>query len=149
VATDIEPAGLAHLVDFAERPRTEDWSLRAALVRYAQPQPQRVDDLLDVVRRTEFAIAQHTRLLRGDGAALWAALDGGPATDAEHAHLIGLLRVARELDDLGDVLAGWARDVSIERPDAAVDAVTTRVAARLDELGVPREEPRPPGRQRG
>lgn len=148
MATDIEPAELARLVDFAERSRLEDWSMRAALVRYAQPEPQRVDDLLDVVRRTEFALAQHTRVLRRDGVALWAALEGDPV-GRDHAHLVELLGVARELDALGDVLARWAVDISGERPDAEVDAVTDRAGARLDALGVPHEEPRPPGRQRG
>ena len=57
VPADIEPPELARLLDFAERPRTQDWSLRAALVRYAQPRPQSVSDLLDLVRRLEAALA--------------------------------------------------------------------------------------------
>ena len=38
-------------LDVAERPRSTGWSLRAALVRYAQPQPQRASDLIELVRR--------------------------------------------------------------------------------------------------
>ena len=143
---DIEPAALARLVDFAERPRTEDWSLRAALVRYAQPQPQRVNDLLDLVRRTEWALGQHAAVLQRDGATLWDALDGDTLpSDAEHAHLVQLLCVVTELDRIGDVLAGWAVDISGDRPDAAVDAVIADVGTRLDALGVPHEERSPPG----
>ena len=39
------------LADLSERPRTERWSLRAALVRYAQPEPERAGSVLEVVRR--------------------------------------------------------------------------------------------------
>jgi hypothetical protein len=149
VPAEIEPPALARLVDFAERPRTQDWSLRAALVRYAQQQPQRVNDLLDLVRRLEFALAQHAALLQRDGAALWDAFDGGATpSDQRHAHVVELLRVAAQLDRTGDVLADWAVDISGDRPDAAVDAAIADVGKRLDELGVPHEERAPP-RQRG
>jgi hypothetical protein len=149
VPADIEPPALARLVDFAERPRTEDWSMRAALVRYAQPQPQRVNDLLDLVRRTEWALAQHAAVLHREGQALWDAFDSGRVPDDPRlAHLVGLLRVVAEFDGIGDVLAGWAVDISGERPDAAVDAAIDEIGRQLDALGVPHEERVPP-RQRG
>ena len=73
----------------------------------------------------------------------------GAAASEELASVVELLRAARELDSLGDVLAAWAVDISGDRPDAAVDAVIADVGERLERLGVPREErPRPP-RQRG
>jgi hypothetical protein len=148
VPAEIEPPALARLVDFAEHPHTEDWSLRGALVRYAQPQPQRVNDLLDLVRRTEWALGRHTALLHRDGAVLWALHESGsPPSDPEHARILGLLGVAEELDRIGDVLADWAVDISGDRPDAAVDATIAEVDQRLDALGVPREErTRPRGR---
>jgi hypothetical protein len=60
----VEPAELAQLIDFAERPHTENWSLRAALVRYTSPQPQR-NDLLELVRRIQGGLdAQSTTLQR-------------------------------------------------------------------------------------
>ncbi len=149
VPAEIEPPALAQLVDFAERPHVEDWSLRAALVRYAQPQPQRVNDVLDLVRRTEWALGQHASLLQRDGAALWQALeDGTSPADAREAHVVDLLRVAEELDRLGDVLAEWAVDISGPRPDAEVDAAIQAVGAHLDRLGVPHEQRRPSPRQR-
>ena len=49
----ITPPELAALIDVSERQRAGDWSLRAALCRYAQPQPVRVSALLDLVRRIE------------------------------------------------------------------------------------------------
>jgi hypothetical protein len=148
VPAEIEPPALARLVDFAERPRIQDWSLRAALVRYAQPQPQRVNDLLDLVRRTEYALGQQATVLQRDGAAVWSALEGDTAPSEEHARLVEILGVVKELDRIGDVLAGWAVDISGDRPDAAVDATIQAVGSRLDELGVPHEERTPP-RQRG
>lgn len=144
----IEPPELARLIDFSERPRTRDWSLRAALVRYAQPQPQRVNDILDLVRRIEAALAQHAATLEGEGPALWNALaTGAPA--GPNAPLVALLRAADEVDHFGDVLAAWAVDRAGTRPDAEADALIENVAGQLDALGVAREERPPPPRQRG
>jgi hypothetical protein len=122
-------AELARLIDFAERPRTHDWSMRAALCRYAQPQPVRVSTVLDLVRRIEFA-------LQG-------------AASAGDAYLGELLRAASQLDHLGDTLAEWAVDRDEPRPDGVVDAVTADVARRLEALGVPHEDRPRPTRPRG
>ena len=141
MAAEVEPPELARLLDFAERPRARDWSLRAALTRYAQPQPQRVGDLLELVRRIEFALRPLLKAVERDGHAHWEALQRG-----DDDPVVGLLQAMVELDGLGDVLATWAADPGAgERPDAAVDAVIADVAARLERLGVPREErTRPP-----
>jgi hypothetical protein len=145
VPAEIQPPELARLVDFSERPRRDDWSLRSALVRYAQPQPQRVNDVLEVVRRTEWALGKQSKRVEREGPELWAALESGRDAD----DLVALLAVARELDDLGEVVAGWAVDRSVDAPDARVDAVVADVGSRLDALGIPHEE-RPPGpRNRG
>jgi hypothetical protein len=132
VPAEIEPPELARLVAFSERPRAGDWSLRSALTRYAQPQPERVSVVLDSVRRIENALQPHSGRLAKEGAALWAAVDGG--------------------DGSGDALVGaWAIDRTGPSPEATVDATTTEVERRLDDLGIPREErERPPGaRARG
>ena len=126
---------VAALVEFAERPRIDDWSLRAALTRYAQPHPARVGNLLELVRRIEFALHPHLK-------ALLKADDVPP-------ELEGLLAAAAEIDRLGDLLAAWAADPSAERPDGAVDAVIADVTRRLGDLGVPREERQRPPRSRG
>ena len=139
---DIAPSELARLVDFSERPREQDWSLRAALVRYATPEPQRVEDVLILVRRVESALGKHTKVLTRDGADVWRELEGGESTP-----LVDLLRVTKELDDLGDVLVTWAVDISRERPDAEVDRVIANVAHQLDDLGVPSEDRAPPTRR--
>ena len=128
----------ARLADVAERPRVGDWSLRAALVRYGQRDPIRVQQLLEVVRRYEGALKPHVKHLQK-----------GEVPD----EAVDLLEVGERLDAVADLLAAWARDPhGTDRPDDAVDEATTAAAARLDELGVAREEapprPGPGGRPR-
>lgn len=145
VAVELSPPELSQLVDFSERPRTHDWTLRSALVRYAQPQPARVEAVLDLTRRLEFAIGKHNKVLAKQGDVVWNAIESGTDGDDIVKDVVALLRVAQELDALGDVLAAWAVDRTGARPDAAVDACIADVAPRLDALGVPHEErPRPP-----
>jgi hypothetical protein len=145
---EVEPLELAQLVDFAERPHTGGWSLRAALVRYAQPQPQRVNDLLDLVRRIQAALGMQSATLQSDGPDIWDSLEHGTRS-ADHGPLVELLDAAREIDRLGDALAEWAVDISRPRPDSTVDTVIGDVADRLERLGIAREERVPPRRSRG
>jgi hypothetical protein len=148
VSAELQPPELAALVDTAERPRAANWSLRAALTRYAQPQPQRASAVIELLRRIESALKPHTKRLEREGPAVWAEVSAAaPATDE---HLVGLLRALAEVDRLGDVLATWAVDRAGERPDGLVDEVVAGVAARLESLGVEREErpARPPARAR-
>lgn len=149
---------LAEVLDVAERTRSSGWSLRAALVRYAQPQPQRASDLIELVRRIEAALRPIAKMLEREGPAVWAAVTApdrpqdGDAPASVDARLVALLRALVELDRIGDLLSAWAvTAVPADRPDAAVDATVTDVTARLEALGVEREErPRPPGaRSRG
>jgi hypothetical protein len=140
MGADLEPPELARVVAFAERTRVGDWSLRSALCRYAQAQPRRVREVLDLVRRIEFALPAHAKRLAREGPAIWSALGG--ATDDV---LVELVRAMSELDELGDVLADWAEDRAGKHPEAGVDAVTQAVGHRLDALDLPREErERPP-----
>jgi hypothetical protein len=149
VPADLEPTELARLLDFAERPRVGDWSFRAALTRYAQPEPQRVGDLLELTRRIEFAIRPHVKAVEREGAAFWQALQSSDGSSAVEPFVVELLRAMVELDRLGDVLAAWALDPAAERPDALVDEITADVARRLEHLGVPREQRPRPARGRG
>ena len=148
----VVPQELADLVDLSERPRAGNWSLRAALTRYAQGQPQRVGALLDLVRRIEFALAEHVDDLRSSGQALWAAIeaDASSAPVEADGFVVGLLRAAIQIDRVGDALASWAVALEGERPDAAVDVVIADVTRQLSALGVPEQErPRPGARGRG
>ena len=137
---EIAPAELARLLDYAERSRAKDWSLRAALCRYAQPHPVRVSTVLDLMRRIEFALGPHTKAIELDGPAHWQAAETGDAVPGVDPLVGGLLGAMVQLDGLGDVLAAWAGDRAGGRPDAAVDAVTDEVGRRLADLGVPHED---------
>jgi hypothetical protein len=139
VAATLEPPALAQLVDLAERPRDTGWSLRAALVRYAQPEPVRSGAILELVRRIDQALKGHAKLLASDGPAIWSAVDGGGAPPDGAAAVVELLVASRPLDGLGDLLAAWAVDPRQDRPDAQVDEVVAATTGRLDELGVVRE----------
>jgi len=150
VAAPVEPPELARVLDFAERPRTDDWSLRSGLVRYAQPDPVRVNLILELVRRVEWALKPRMKTIEREGTELWAALSEDTSqSDDDNAALVELLRTTVQLDRLGDLVAAWAVDPRAERPDAEVDALTSDVAQRLDALGVPREERTRPPRSRG
>jgi hypothetical protein len=148
MAAEVEPRELAQLLDAAERPRAENWSLRAALTRYAQPQPQRGSDIIELLRRIESALHKHSKLFERDGEAVWSAVQSESASDAVDPFVVEVLQAMIELDRLGDALAEWAVARATDRPDAIVDSVVADVTARLERLGVRREErPRPTNRR--
>lgn len=147
---EVQPAELAALLDLAERPREGDWSLRAALTRYAQPEPRRVSDVLDLVRRVDAVTSAEQRTIAAQGPDLWEALQQSLGRPGTATGLVGLLEAMVEIDRLGDALAAWATDPSIDAPDDAVDAVTADVRRRLAALGVPEQhDPRASARRRG
>src|SRR3546814_20856054 len=71
VPAEPEPPELASLVDYAERSRLGDWSLRSALMRYAQGNPQRARDVPALVPRIDFALRPPSRSLVKATPALW------------------------------------------------------------------------------
>lgn len=148
MAADVEPPQLAHLLAYAERPRADDWSLRSALTRFAQPQPARASRLIEELRRLEVGLAAHRKTLEQDGPSVWAALQAGD----DATPLLQLLRGVQTVDTCAGALTTWAVDRGGERPDAAVDAATDELVRCLDALGIPREQERSrraPGRARG
>lgn len=82
------------------------------------------------------------RLVRSSPDDLDAVLAGytalAPLSDDERGAL-PLLLVALDLDELGDVLAGWADAGPHDPPLGVVDEVCARVFDELGSLGVPRE----------
>lgn len=146
----ITPPELAALIDVSERQRAGDWSLRAALCRYAQPQPVRVSALLDLVRRIESALGDHLAVIKKRGDDVWAAhLAAGVTADADIAPILPLLGLLTVIDALGDTIAGWAVARDGERPDAAVDAAIETLTRSADEIGLPLQERPGPPRGRG
>jgi hypothetical protein len=54
----VEPEPERSLLNYAESPRAGDWTMRSALVRFAQPEPVRAATLLALVRRLD-AVLHH------------------------------------------------------------------------------------------
>ncbi len=138
------------LIEYAERPRVDGWSLRAALVRYAQPEPARAGAILELIRRTDGALEPFAKLLSESPQLVSIAcgdIDEETAENlgADEVTVVALVRVALALDRLGDVLATWASNRSDERPDVEIDAIARSAFVMLGDLGVAREA-RPPRR---
>lgn len=127
------------LVDYAESSRTGDWSLRSALVRFAQPEPTRAGAVLELIRRTDGALKPHRRRLEAAAAPTHPGLapdlfedDGGQLAvrgDAERvldAPAADLARAVLRLPDGDSVVAAYA-DASGEDP--TFDAVPLLVVA--------------------
>ena len=178
-----------HLVDYAESSRVGDWSLRSALVRFAQPEPMRAGAVLELIRRTDGALKPHRRRLERalapahpllglpgsapigddlaatvadapaadlaralvrlpDGAAVVAAYAAAEELSGDDVAAVHLLAVAVALDGLADELAAWAFAHHGPPPVAVVERQGAAAHARLEALGVPREDGprRPPPR---
>lgn len=127
------------LVDYAESSRTGDWSLRSALVRFAQPEPVRAGAVLELVRRTDGALKPHRRrlesasapthpdlgpdLIEADSAGVALAAGARQVLDAPAADLA---RAASRLVDGDAVVEAY---VAAAGPDPTFDAVPLLVVA--------------------
>ncbi len=58
-----EPDPRISVINYAESPRVDDWTLRSALVRLAQPEAARVAAVLEVVRRCDAALQPLARTI--------------------------------------------------------------------------------------
>ena len=147
--THAEPtAGLAgdhRLVDFAESSRTGDWSLRSALVRFAQPEPTRAGAVLVLIRRTDGALKPHRRRLEEGGVPTPPGLEPGLfvddrgeltiRTDAERvldAPAADLARAVLRLPE-GDAVVAAYTDAAGEDPTFAAIPLLV-VALELDAI---------------
>lgn len=122
----------ARLVDYAESPRVDDWTLRSALVRLAQPEPVRAGAVLELIRRTDAALAPHRRRLERDEVTADTAF-GGIGDD----ELVPLLRPAVVLDALAEVLTAWAAERSGPPPVAEIDRACSTAFEMLEAAGAP------------
>lgn len=159
----VDPAD--SLANYAESARVDDWTLRSALVRFAQPEPTRASVVLHLVRRLDAALqpavtaiakrpalAEMARIVHTDPEALVPVVEGYEErielSDAERG-AIALLSVAWEFDALAVSLTEWAVEAAPPPPLGLIDASCAEVKARLDALGVPEEAPYGGGRGRG
>lgn len=132
------------LLNYPEAPHTGDWTLRSALVRLAQPEPERVAALLQVSRRLDAAIHHVARALERHPVVCDRAVDPAdpsapgtePVPDARIADVARL--VAAGLDER-EVAAGYGsvspldREERLALPLLAVAVELERLAIRLAE----------------
>ena len=102
-----EPSG--SLLNYAERPRRDDWTLRSALVRLAQSQPQLVADLLTRVRRLDAVLHHVARPLevhtvRCDRGLTIDTFDGEPIDPYPDTRTVDLARLAVSARETGHVV---------------------------------------------
>jgi len=133
------------LVDYAESGRAGDWSLRSALVRFAQPEPTRAGAVLELIRRTDAALKPHRRRLEaagapthpdlgpelfvGDGDALAVRGDAERVLDAPAADLA---RAALVLPDGAAVVDAYVEGAGADPTHEAVPLLV--VALELDAI---------------
>ncbi len=125
---------------YAESGRTDDWSLRSALVRFAQPEPVRAGAVLELVRRTDGALHPHLRLLESTEVATDPALSAARLADdvrdglTRDARAVDLARVLDRFDDGEEIVARYAEIEGVGDEELGLVPVL-RVALVLDDLG--------------
>jgi Ser/Thr protein kinase RdoA (MazF antagonist) len=130
-ASPAEPT-VVGLLDYEERPRSGDWGMRSALVRYAQPEPSRAAVVLHLVRRLNTTLHTARRVLepttvRCDLSLTMASFTGPddePALD-EHGEpyddirIADLARLSRDApDDFEAIVDGYAERVPLAEAEA-------------------------------
>ena len=145
-ASGSAPDDGVRLVQYAESSRVGDWSLRSALVRYAQPEPARASAVLELVRRTDGALKPLGKVLERSETATDPALSAASFGTPEQgltvsdrirvdARATDLARVAlRAPGDLDRVLAEYD-SVSSLADDERTAIPLLAVAVELDALG--------------
>jgi hypothetical protein len=128
------------LVDYAESSREGDWSLRSALVRVAQPEPERAGAVLALIRRTDGALKPHRRRLERAAVPSHPAIglaadlpgDDLPATVAD-ARSADLARALVRLPDGERVVDAYGSTEALDDVELEVVRLLA-VAVELDAL---------------
>ena len=134
------------LVDYAESPRVGEWTLRAALVRYAQPVPAGASAVLELVRRTDGALKPFLRALDAHVTATDPVLSaasfpagGAPLAPSPAARLdaraADLARLALDEPEQFDRVLGEYEAVEPLDDDERAAIPVLAVAVELDRLG--------------
>lgn len=132
------------LVDYAESSRDGDWTLRSALVRFAQPEPTRAGAVLELVRRTDGALKPHRRRLESAAAPTHPDLADDLVVDDATASIradacrvldapaTDLARASLHLDRGDEVVAAYVAAAGEDPTFAAVPLLV--VALELDAI---------------
>lgn len=131
-----EPDPVRSLLNYAESPQADDWTLRSGLVRLAQPEPGRVGDLLQVMRRLDAVLAQVARDLQRHSTSCDGTLVAGGdfVRDAGGSAASGLVLDGPALDPVPDIrTADLGRAAAIGLDEAAL-AAGYRSVSTLDDI---------------
>ena len=119
----VEPEPSHSLLNYAEAPRVDDWSMRSALVRFAQPEPVRSGQLLELVRRLDAVLHHVARSLerrtvlcdRDLAVAIAAGSVAAPVDPYADTRTADLARVGRAVPDgLPTVLGAYNESVDLD-----------------------------------
>lgn len=139
---DIAEPDLDHaLANYGERPRTDDWSMRAALTRFAQPHPVRSARVLTLLRRLDATLRPIVKPLEKhavtcDRALTAQGLDGPPISPYADVAVADLarLRADESVDFLG-LLAAYEASSDTLDAEARNAVALLGVALLFDDLG--------------
>lgn len=136
VAVDDRPE--QSLLDYAERARTGDWSMRSALVRFAQAEPVRAAALLTQVRRLDAVLGPLARSLERRFVVCDRELGESPGVEAvvpyPDIRTADLARVVRIQPDGFAVVVDSYGSVSELDPEERLAVPLLAVALDLDGL---------------
>lgn len=143
-----DPDPQLSLVNYAESPRGGDWTMRAALVRLAQPEAMRASAAVELIRRLDAALHPLTRALeqhtvrcdRMLSPAAMEEVDGvwelrDPADPAADTRLVDLARLHRIDPAFADGVAASYADVVTLSEEEHQALPLLQVAVAMDELG--------------
>ena len=130
------------MLQVAESPRVDDWTLRSALVRFAQAQPELASAILESVRRTQAALDPFVRALLRHGVTVdrRLAVDPGgglapmadPVADVRIADLARLVRDQRNGDRVVEAYESAVESSGSEPLDAAEREALPLVVVLVD-----------------
>jgi hypothetical protein len=146
-STRVEPAPARSLVNFEESARPGDYTMRSALVRFAQPEPARAAALLHLVRRLNATQQSVSRPLEANTVNADAALtieamvgsDGdwdlaAPAEPYADTRLADLARLARSAPaDFDAILDSYVQAAPLDSTEQAALPLLI-IALELDEI---------------
>ena len=121
----VEADPVLSLLNYAESPRTDDWTLRSALVRLAQPEPQLVADVLVRVRRLDAVLHHVARALERhtvvcDRAVTVESVAGPPLDPYPDTRTADVARLAASAGDDHDVvIETYLGDVDLDADERA------------------------------
>ena len=133
-----EPDPDRSLLDYAEIPFDGDWTLRSALVRLAQPEPQRVAALLELMRRLDAPLHHVARLLERhtvvcDRRLTVDGIDDAPVEPRPDVRTADLARLVALGVDESALLEGYGERSPLEEQERFAVPLLV-IAVRLESL---------------